>query len=88
MYELFNARLVLFPFGMNCNPDGSWTLFNRSHKPLGTIYGENLRLAVRAGRFDVSRESYDRRSLDGSEVIYFYPIIPLTHLKQIMNSRL
>lgn len=27
----------MFPYGMNRNPDGSWTFFNREYKPVGTV---------------------------------------------------
>ncbi|MEQ8784163.1 MAG: hypothetical protein RIE06_31235 [Roseibium album] len=27
----------MFPYGMEKNPDGSWTIFNRNYKPLGVI---------------------------------------------------
>jgi hypothetical protein len=28
---------VMFPYGMEKNQDGTWTLFNRQYKPLGII---------------------------------------------------
>jgi hypothetical protein len=31
------VRRVMFPYGMAKNPDGTWTLFNRKYKPVGTI---------------------------------------------------
>ena len=32
-----NVRRYMFPYGMAKNPDGTWTLFNRQYKPVGTI---------------------------------------------------
>lgn len=32
-----NFRQAMMPYGMNRNPDGSWTFFNRHYKALGTI---------------------------------------------------
>lgn len=32
-----NVRQAMFPYGMQRNPDGSWTFFNRNYKPLGVI---------------------------------------------------
>lgn len=32
-----NVRQAMFPYGMEKNPDGSWTFFNRKYKTLGTI---------------------------------------------------
>ncbi|MBL0115814.1 MAG: hypothetical protein IPP45_10605 [Sphingomonadales bacterium] len=33
-------RRVVFPYGMEKNPDGTWTLFNRQYKPVGVISNE------------------------------------------------
>lgn len=35
-----NFRQAMMPYGMNKNPDGSWTFFNRDYKTLGTITDE------------------------------------------------
>ena len=35
-----NPRQALFPYGMQKNPDGSWTFFNRNYKPVGVLTGE------------------------------------------------
>jgi hypothetical protein len=37
-----NVRQALFPYGMQRNPDGSWTFFNRNYKPVGVISDDYL----------------------------------------------
>lgn len=35
-----NVRQAMFPYGMEKNPDGSWTLFNRKYKRVGVMSRE------------------------------------------------
>ena len=38
--SLPNVRQSMFPYGMEKNSDGSWTLFNRRYKPVGVVSNE------------------------------------------------
>lgn len=39
MSAMKTLRRVMFPYGMERNKDGSWTLFNREYSPVGVVQG-------------------------------------------------
>jgi hypothetical protein len=71
-------RQAMLPYGMEKNPDGSWTFFNRKYKPIGLISDEWEDWDVPQHRMKFKGlGSATRRKLDihgdgSQDRIYFY----------------
>ncbi|AEU36150.1 hypothetical protein [Granulicella mallensis] len=73
-----NVRQAMFPYGMEKNPDGSWTFFNRKYKTLGTItdgwseWNDPLHKMFITGLGPSTLAKLDCHGLGTSDRIYFY----------------
>jgi hypothetical protein len=71
-------RKLMFPYGIEKNPDGSWTVFNRQYKPVGVVTRDHAewddpRHKVRLkGLGPAKLRKLDIRGEGASDRIYFY----------------
>lgn len=73
-----NIRQAMFPSGMEKNPDGTWTLFNRKYKPVGVVTREwaewddpRHKIALK-GLGPATLAKLDWRGEGSGDRIYFY----------------
>lgn len=78
MSKIKTLRRVMFPYGMERNKDGSWTLFNREYSPVGVVQGgyyewNDERHKVRIKGISKSdMKKLDCSGAGNSDRIYFY----------------
>lgn len=69
---------LMFPYGMQKNSDGSWTLFNRNYKPVGVVTADFAQLDSPNHKVQIhglgpsTLKKLDHTGAGEADRIYFY----------------